>query len=262
MGESRKRVAHKHEPNLRRIALGRLVRVAPICLFLGLAVHPPAASAQGITTAGVSGRVLDDAGRAVPGARVEFRHTDTGAMYATVSDGAGRFSLANLRPGGPYTLEVTRIGLSPVVREGLTLSAGQRLRLDVELSETAIALPELSVRVETEPEFDPTRMGTTTVVNRSTLETLPTISRDFTEFARLSPLVAMDEMGTSVAGSNIRFNNIQVDGALNQDVFGLSPTGVAGGQARGRVVPLAAIEELQVLTAPYDVRQSGFTAAC
>ncbi len=239
--------------------MGRFVGVALICLFLGLAVHPPAVSAQGVTTAGVAGRVLDDAGRAIPGARVEFRHTATGATYATLSDGAGRFSLANLRPGGPYTLEVTRIGLSPVTREGMTLSAGQRLRLDVELSETAVALPELSVRVETDPEFDPTRMGTTTVVNRSALETLPTISRDFTEFARLSPLVAMDEMGTSVAGSNIRFNNIQVDGALNQDVFGLSPTGVAGGQARGRVIPLAAIEELQVLTAPYDVRQSGFT---
>lgn len=239
--------------------MGRLIRVSLIGLFLGLAVQPPTVSAQGITTAGVSGRVVDDAGRAIPGARIEFRHTGTGATHTTLSDDAGRFSLANLRPGGPYTLEVTRIGLNPVTREGLTLSAGQRLRLDVELSETAVPLPAISVRVETDPEFDPTRMGSTTVVNREILETLPTISRDFTEFARLSPLVAMDEMGTSVAGSNIRFNNIQVDGALNQDVFGLSPTGVAGGQARGRVIPLSAIEELQVLTAPYDVRQSGFT---
>ena len=230
-----------------------------IGLLAGLTVHPSIVSAQGVTTAGVAGRVIDADGAPVAGARIEFRHTRTGATHTVLSDDLGRFSLANLRPGGPYTLEVARIGLSPVTREGLTLSAGQRLRLDVELSETAVPLPELSVRVETDPEFDPTRMGSTTVVNREALEALPTISRDFTEFARLSPLVAMDDMGTSVAGSNIRFNNIQVDGALNQDVFGLSPTGVAGGQARGRVIPLAAIEELQVLTAPYDVRQSGFT---
>ncbi|MDE2664204.1 MAG: carboxypeptidase regulatory-like domain-containing protein [Gemmatimonadota bacterium] len=239
--------------------MSRLVGVALIGLLAGLAVPPSIVSAQGVTTAGVAGRVIDADGAPVAGARVEFRHTRTGATHAVLSDELGRFSLANLRPGGPYTLEVGRIGLSPVTREGLTLIAGQRLRLEVQLSETAVPLPELSVRVETDPEFDPTRMGATTVVNREAIEALPTISRDFTGFARLSPLVAIDEMGTSVAGSNIRFNNIQVDGALNQDVFGLSPTGVAGGQASGRVIPLAAIEELQVLTAPYDVRQSGFT---
>ena len=240
-------------------AMRRLLGLTLIGLAAGWGVLPPAVAGQGVTTAGVSGFVLDEAGRPVAGARVEFRHAETGATHTTASDEAGRFSLANLRPGGPWTLEVTRIGLSPVTRENLSLSAGQRLRLEIQLSETAVPLPDLAVRVETDPEFDPTRMGTTTVVNREVIETLPTISRDFTGFARLSPLVAMDEMGTSVAGSNIRFNNIQVDGALNQDVFGLSPTGVAGGQARGRVIPLAAIEELQVLAAPYDVRQSGFT---
>jgi len=62
--------------------------------------------------------------------------------------------------------------------------------------------------------------------------------RDFVEFAELSPLVTVDAEGVSVAGSNLRFNNIQIDGALNQDVFGLSPSGVAGGQARGRVIPM------------------------
>ncbi|WP_419950612.1 TonB-dependent receptor [Candidatus Palauibacter sp.] len=240
-------------------AAWRLLGIAAIGLALGSAVLPAAVAGQGVTTAGVAGRVLDSDGRPIAGARVEFRHAETGATHTTLSDEAGRFSLANLRPGGPWTLEVARIGLASVTRENLTLSAGQRLRLEVELSETAVPLPELAVRVETDPEFDPTRMGTTTVVNREVIEALPTISRDFTGFARLSPLVAVDDMGTSVAGSNIRFNNIQVDGALNQDVFGLSPTGVAGGQARGRVIPLSAIEELQVLAAPYDVRQSGFT---
>lgn len=215
--------------------------------------------AQGVTTAGMTGRVTGADGGPVAGVRIELRRDETGGVFATTTDEAGRFNLSNLRPGGTYTLEASRIGFQTVSRGGLTLSIGQRLVLDIQLTEAAVPLPELSIRVQADPEFDPSRTGPVTVVDRMTLERLPTISRDFTEFAQLSPLVTVDETGVSVAGSNIRFNNIQIDGALNQDVFGLSPSGVAGGRARGRVIPLSAIEELQILIAPYDVRQSGFT---
>lgn len=228
------------------------------CLAAGVFL-PRALAAQGVTTAGVSGRVTDPSGSPIPGVRVEVLRVDAGTAVATVTDDDGRFSIPNLRPGGPYSLEATRIGLAAVRREGLVLSIGRRLHLDLEMSEQAVPVTELAVRVENDPDFDPTRMGPVTVIDREAIERVPNLSRDVTEFARLSPLVVVDDAGVSVAGANLRFNNIQIDGALNQDVFGLSPTGVAGGTAGGRVVPLSAIEELQVLVAPYDVRQSGFT---
>ncbi len=224
-----------------------------------LTSSPGPVEAQGVTTAAVAGRVIDAAGAPVVGARVQLRQVGTGALAEALTGEEGRFYLTNLRPGGPYTLSVSRIGYQTVTREGLTLRIGQRLDVEVELTETAVPLPEISVRVETDPDFDPSRMGVATLVDQATLDRLPTISRNFVEFAELSPLVKVDEEGVSIAGANLRFNNIQVDGALNQDVFGLSPSGVAGGQARARVIPLEAIEELQVLIAPYDVRQSGFT---
>ena len=228
-------------------------------LVVGWGPLAGSAAAQGVTTSGVAGRVTDEDGVPVPGARVEIGRDDTGETATTVTDPDGRFGFTNLRPGGPYSLEVSRIGLQTVRREGLQLSIGQRLSIDVELALGAVPLPEIAVEIETDPEFDRARMGPATVIDQQTLDELPTISRDFTEFAQLSPLVVVDEAGVSVAGANLRFNNIQIDGALNQDVFGLSPSGVAGGRARGRVMPLSAIEELQVLVAPYDVRQSGFT---
>jgi len=212
-----------------------------------------------VTTAAVAGRVVDSEGLVVADVAIELRQAETGAVAQTTTDGAGRFFLPNLRPGGPYTLVATRIGFAEARREDIRLRLGQTLEVEVTLTTEAVPLPEISVRLETDPEFDPSRMGAQTVIEGATLERLPTISRDFLEFAQLSPLVKVDEQGVSVAGSNLRFNNIQVDGALNQDVFGLSPTGVAGGQAGGRIVPLGAIQELQVLVAPYDVRQSGFT---
>lgn len=237
----------------------REIASAFFMLAAALLSIPAAGVAQGVTTAGVTGRITDPLGAPIPGARLELRRDETGVVFTAASNEDGEFRFANLRPGGPYTLEASRIGMQTVRREGLILSIGQRLAVDIQLAEAAIPLPELSIQVETDPVFDRTRTGPVTVVDQQTIEELPTISRDITEFAQLSPLVVVDENGVSVAGANLRFNNIQIDGALNQDVFGLSPTGVAGGRASGRVIPLAAIEELQVLVAPYDVRQSGFT---
>ncbi|MGH7541994.1 MAG: TonB-dependent receptor [Gemmatimonadota bacterium] len=191
--------------------------------------------------------------------RVELRHAGTGAVWTTTSGVDGHFYLPNVRPGAPYTLEVARIGYRTATREEMRLRIGQTLEVEVRLTDEAVPLPELAVEIEADPAFDPSRMGAAARVDEPTLERVPTLTRDFVEFARLSPLVKLDEDGVSVAGANFRFNNIQVDGALNQDVFGLSPSGVAGGQAQGRVIPLGAIQELEVLIAPYDVRQSGFT---
>ena len=235
------------------------IAVLAVLLPLTAAALPRGTVAQSITTAGISGRVTDPAGSPVAGVRIVVIRDDAGTSVTTLTDQDGRFAVANLRPGGPYSLEASRIGLGTVRLSELALSIGQRLHVDVEMSEQPVPVDELAVRVETDPEFDPTRMGPVTIIDREAIERVPNLSRDVTEFARLSPLVVVDDAGVSVAGANLRFNNIQVDGALNQDVFGLSPTGVAGGNAGGRVVPLSAIEELQVLVAPYDVRQSGFT---
>ena len=62
-----------------------------------------------------------------------------------------------------------------------------------------------------------------------------------------------------MAGANYRFNSLNIDGALNQDVFGLSTNNIAGGRAGARVIPLEAVEQFQVEVAPFDIRQSGFT---
>jgi hypothetical protein len=243
---------------VRRCRLGLAVLVIGVFFVVSMG-SPTALEAQGVSTAAAAGRITDADGLPLAGARVEIRHTDTGATTVVLTAGDGRFYLPNLRPGGPYVLTVGKIGYAAVTREALSLPLGQVLQLDLVLQTEAVGLPELAVEIQADPEFNPARMGASTLIDQETVASFPTLTRNFVELATLSPMVKVSEEGVSVAGANLRYNNIQVDGALNQDVFGLSPSGVVGGQANARIVPLEAVEQFQVLVAPYDVRQSGFT---
>ena len=216
-------------------------------------------SAQSATTAGLRGRIADSQGAPVEGARVTLAHTRSGATRTALSMAGGRYMLRGQRPGGPYRLTVARIGFRDFVREDIELLLGQFIDLEITLVSDAIGLEELVAEAEADPEFNPSRIGISTLITSETLSELPTLTRNFIDFAALSPLSRVSEEGVSVAGANYRFNALNVDGAINQDVFGLSTNNVAGGRAGARVIPLEAVEQFQLEVAPFDIRQSGFT---
>jgi hypothetical protein len=89
---------------------------------------------------------------------------------------------------------------------------------------------------------------------------LPTLSRSLTDFTRLTPQ-AGGGGSSSFGGANNRYNNITIDGAVNNDVFGLASTGTPGGQAGTNPIALDAIDQIQVVLAPYDVTLGSFTGA-
>ena len=63
-----------------------------------------------------------------------------------------------------------------------------------------------------------------------------------------------------MAGNSHRYNSLQIDGAVNNDLFGLaSSAGTPGGTAETQPISLDAIQEIQLVVTPYDVRQGGFT---
>ena len=88
---------------------------------------------------------------------------------------------------------------------------------------------------------------------------MPSISRTFDDFARLAPQVDARGGGAfSAAGRNNKYNSIQIDGAVNNDLFGLSGSGAPGLSAP---ISLDAVQEFELVLAPYDVRYGGFTGA-
>ncbi len=220
------------------------------------------AFAQGVTTSALAGRVTNEQGEPIAGATVTATNTRTGAEYRAVTRADGRYLLQGLQPGGPYRVQASRVGLATQSRPSVQLALSQTETVDFTLAAQAVMLEAIAVTAEDEGAvISPGRTGTAMVISDSAIARLPTITRDFTDFTRLVPQISTSGSGTSGAGRNFRFNSIQIDGAANNDLFGLASSGTPGGQAGTKPISLEAIQEFQVVLAPFDVRQGGFTGA-
>src|SRR6516225_1828865 len=80
----------------------------------------------------LTGRVADPSGAAITNAPVQARNIETNEVSASLTDSQGTYSIPFLRPGN-YTLSVEASGFKKSVREGLILSVGQTLGINVTL---------------------------------------------------------------------------------------------------------------------------------
>lgn len=217
------------------------------------------AFSQGVTTSAIGGQVTDETGEPLPGASVVAIHTPSGSTYGAATDFDGYYRISNMRTGGPYKLTISYIGYVDYRDEKLFLQLGDAQRISVQLSEATNALDEIVVVGQSNGVFDSGKTGAGTNVSQKQVSTLPTISRNIADFARLTPQaqVTGDDV-ISIAGQNNRYNAIYIDGAVNNDVFGLAGNGTNGGQTGVSPISLDAIESFQINVAPFDVRQSGF----
>ncbi len=202
-----------------------------------------------VTSSSMGGRVTDAEG-AVIGATVIATHTPSGTTYGTVTNVEGRFNLNGMRVGGPYTVQVTFIGYGAYTQNNITLSLGENYVMNVVLSEESLSLDEVLVTA-TRTKFSNEKTGAVTNITNEQIDNLPTVSRSIMDITRLSPYGGD---GMSFVGSDGRTANFTVDGANFNNNFGLSDA-LPGG---GNPISIEAIEELQVVIAPYDVRQTNF----
>jgi hypothetical protein len=217
------------------------------------------AFSQGGTTASMNGIIKDLDGKPLVGATVKVKHLPTGTTSGSISQKNGRYNLIGLKVGGPFQISVSMVGYSANTFDNVYLTINQNLALDVVLKEKDYKLGQVDVVAKKNDVISSDRTGAANTVSESTIKSFPSISRSIGDYARLSPLATGDASGSNVAGRNSKYNNIQVDGAVMNDVFGLPSNGTPGGQAGAQPFSLDAIQEFQVSVAPYDVKYGGFT---
>ena len=210
------------------------------------------------TTSSLGGRVTDDAGKPIGGARVTIVHVESGSVANATTDAEGRYSARGLRVGGPYTVTFAVRGFSEK-QEGVYLQLAEAQALDM-----VLPVPVTRVTVTGQGVSDKINssvMGTGTNISSRDLTALASIQRNLQDYARTDPRLSQTdkERGEiSAMGQNSRFNRITVDGVNISDSFGLEANNLPTAK---QPISIDAIQSVQVNVANYDVTQKGYTGA-
>ncbi|MFW0717618.1 TonB-dependent receptor [Pedobacter sp. N23S346] len=208
------------------------------------------ANAQ-VTTSSMTGTIKDAKG-ALPGASVKATHTPTGTVYSVSTNNDGRFTIGGMRVGGPYTIEISFVGYRPEKATDIYLKLGEPYVLNPVLSDNSSTLSEVKVIGQSSNSvLNSNRTGTSTVISKTQIQSLPTISRSVNDLTRLTP----QANGQSIGGGNYRSNNFTVDGANFNNQFGIGQNIPANGSP----ISIDALEQISINVTPFDVRQTGFT---
>jgi hypothetical protein len=203
-------------------------------------------------TGTITGTIVDSTGATLAGTSVTVTNEATGAERSLTTAANGAFIFTSLPPT-TYSVKVEVSGFRPLIRTGLTLTAGDRLALgNIELAlgelSEAVTVTAETVRVNTESADVSATLGT------SQLTDLVVKGREFMNLVKLLPGVAQQGGGDvaggtfgiqspAVGGIRAVYNNMTLDGARGNDPGGPAffSTGIA----------VDAIGEIKILTSTY-----------
>ncbi|AMR30809.1 hypothetical protein A0256_04910 [Mucilaginibacter sp. PAMC 26640] len=206
------------------------------------------------TRSSLSGIICDQNKVSIEGATVNLTYLFTGTQYGCSTNKDGRFTLPDLKPGGPYQLQISHTGYTTYTLKDIFLRLDEPWILNIVLDDSApMLLPEVSVTAHPiKNALSAQRTEPGLRIDPNTLHTLPTIKRSINDYVRLVP----QSFGSSIAGGNYRQNFITIDGSEFNNNFGVGDNLPGNG---AQPISLDAIEQLSINIAPYNsIWQSGF----
>ena len=236
------------------------LRLSNIALCVAIAVGSVSVYAQN-TTSSIAGRVSAGDGKSVAGAQVRILHVDSGSLTNVVTDVDGRYSARGLRVGGPYTITITKDGVTDK-RENVFLTLAETASLNAQLGGAKPKIETIEVAATAVSDlFSKSAMGASTNIGRAEIEGFGSINRNLQDYARNDPRLSQTdkERGEiSAGGQNSRFNSITVDGVNINDTFGLESNNLP---TLKQPISIDAIQSVQINLSNYDVTQKGYTGA-
>jgi len=229
-----------------------------VCLLLGVS----ALRAQTETTASLSGAVTAaDTRSPITGARVSLKLAATGDVFATRTNTSGQYFFTGLRVDDGYTLVASAAGYDTQTIGPFSLGLGETKQVDIVFAAPKDEVVELERMVVTAQREQPPP-GTGSVLSQSEIEERPSTDEStINDIAATDPRITIidTESGEmAVAGQNVRFNSIQMDGIRMDDMFGLNDNGLP---TVGNPFAMEAVQSVSIDLAPYDVTRGGFTGA-
>jgi hypothetical protein len=231
--------------------LQRLKGVSSLALVaLVFASNPTILSGQ-TTSASVSGSVDDSQGGVLPGVTVTLTSRTQGNVLSTVTDEAGRFTFAIVRPD-TYSLQVTLQGFKRLERTNVVVNANDKLTTGALTLEVGAMSEEVSVSGRV-TELQSTSGERSFALESEALQNIANNGRALFNFATLVPGALSQSTGGSEIGAADGFtvngqrpnsNNVTIDGVANID------TGNNGGNMA--TTNIDSVAEFKVLTNSYQ----------
>ncbi len=211
-----------------------------------------------VTTGNISGTVRAAKDKVLlSGANIEATHEPTGTKYQTQARKDGRYDIPNVNGGGPYTVKASFSGFEGGTVSDVFITVGENQVINFELKDKTKAGDAVIV---TGSRGAATKNGSETTIGRDKLANAPSVGRNLSDFVRFTPQAQVrGDGGIAIAGQNNRFNSFLIDGATNNDVFGLSATGTNGGQAGTPPISIDAIDQISVKVSDFDASIGNYT---
>lgn len=209
---------------------GKFVFASNLLLLVFLVLtNAPAARAQAVSIASLTGRVVDSSGAVVSGAQVKMTGVDTGVVHSAVTNGVGIYTMPSL-PIGAYTLQASAPGFQTYVQTGITLQVNQAAQINVTLT---VGQVTQSVEVQANAAMVQTQQNNVSqVIDQRRIVQLPLNGRDPTQLITISGASVNHSDGTNtgsksffssqsiaIAGSAGNSTNYLLDGGDNNDSF-------------------------------------------
>ncbi len=182
------------------------MRIRDVGVFWFLLLTSVHCWAQLGTEGSILGNVLDTSGGAVSGASVKVTNTDTGLTKTASTNGNGYFQVVALPPG-IYSVEAAGNGFATWQVAGLTLTAGEQMRIQPELK---VGDVKQQVTVQAESQMVQTeRASVETSIEQKQIRDLPLNGRIAVQLVELTPGMLFLGIGASANGTS----SANVDGA-------------------------------------------------